>query len=124
MGVNLVFTLQEISCKYADVECSMDCVCSELFGGYSLYVPIIYPHILVWFEFVKWGLLFTHLTKKKRTKKNCFKICAKENLPTFLPHWAACGILVPRPGMELTSPVVEAGSLNHPTTRKTKNLPF
>lgn len=47
MGVNLVFTLQEISCKYADVECSMDCVCSELFGGYSLYEPIIYPHILV-----------------------------------------------------------------------------
>ena len=46
MGINFVFTLQEI-CKYADIECSMDCVRSELFGGYSLYMPVIYPHILV-----------------------------------------------------------------------------
>ena len=30
----------------------------------------------------------------------------------------ACGILVPRPGMEPTLPAVEAGSLNHLTTRK------
>uniref|UniRef100_A0A8C2SC02 Uncharacterized protein n=1 Tax=Capra hircus TaxID=9925 RepID=A0A8C2SC02_CAPHI len=38
MGVNLVFTLQEISCKYADVECSMDCVLSVLVDSVYKYV--------------------------------------------------------------------------------------
>ena len=41
MGINFLFTLQEISCKYADIECSTDYVRSELFGGYGLYMPII-----------------------------------------------------------------------------------
>ena len=30
----------------------------------------------------------------------------------FKPDCVACGILVPQPGMELTTPTLEAGSLN------------
>ena len=34
------------------------------------------------------------------------------------PHYAACGILVPLPGIELMPPAVEAQSLNHWATRE------
>ena len=36
----------------------------------------------------------------------------------FWPHHAACGILVPRPGIEPTPPAVEARSPNHWTARE------
>ena len=36
----------------------------------------------------------------------------------FGPHCSACGILVPRPGIEPVPPAVEARSLNHWTTRE------
>ena len=45
----------------------------------------------------------------------------------FLPHCLACGILVPRPGIEPGSPVstaVEAQSPNHWTTREFPVLGF
>ena len=40
---------------------------------------------------------------------------------SFWPHHAACGILVPRPGIEHVPPEVEAWSLNHWTTWETPN---
>ena len=36
----------------------------------------------------------------------------------FWPHYAACGILVPRPGIEPVPPALGAQSLNHWTTRE------
>ena len=36
----------------------------------------------------------------------------------FWPHGAACGILVPRPGMERVPPALEVWSLNHWSTRE------
>ena len=36
----------------------------------------------------------------------------------FWPHCMACGILVPSPGIEPTSPALEVWSLNHWTTRE------
>lgn len=36
IGVNFVFLLYWVLCKYVDVECIMDCVRSERLGGYSL----------------------------------------------------------------------------------------
>ena len=36
----------------------------------------------------------------------------------FWPHQAACGILVPWPGIEPTPPALEVRSLNHWTTRE------
>ena len=40
------------------------------------------------------------------------------NIFFFWPRHAACGILVPRPGMEPVPPAVEARSLNRWTTRE------
>ena len=37
---------------------------------------------------------------------------------TFWPHRTACGILVPRPGIEPVLPAPEAWSLNHWTARE------
>ena len=46
----------------------------------------------------------------------------KSYLFVFWPHWAACGILVPWPGIEPVPPAVEAWSLiNHWTARE---VPF
>ena len=42
----------------------------------------------------------------------------------YWPCCAACGILVPRPGIEPVHLAVEARSLNHWTTRKLPKLPF
>ncbi|KAL4836567.1 hypothetical protein H8958_001082 [Nasalis larvatus] len=43
MGVHFVFTLQYISCKYANVECNVDCVLVEFLGDtvykYTNYIP-------------------------------------------------------------------------------------
>ena len=36
----------------------------------------------------------------------------------FWPHWAACGLLAPRPGIKPRPPAVEAQSPNHWTTRE------
>ena len=36
----------------------------------------------------------------------------------FWPHWVACGILVPQPGIELAPPALAVKSLNHWTTRE------
>ena len=36
----------------------------------------------------------------------------------FWPHHAACGVLVPRPGIEPRHPAVETQSLNHWTARE------
>ena len=41
----------------------------------------------------------------------------------FWPHSAACGILVPKPGIEPAPPAVEAWSLNHWTAREVSFLP-
>ena len=43
-------------------------------------------------------------------------------LKFFWPCHAACGILVPLPGIELVSPAVEAWSLNHWTAREAPKL--
>ena len=40
----------------------------------------------------------------------------------FWPHCEACGILVPRPGMELAPPAVALLSLNHQTPREVPHL--
>ena len=40
----------------------------------------------------------------------------------FWPHCKACGILVPRPGMELAPPAVALLSLNHYTPREVPHL--
>ena len=40
----------------------------------------------------------------------------------FWPRCAACGILVPRTGIEPVPPAVEAWSLNHWTAREVQNL--
>ena len=50
----------------------------------------------------------------------------KENLVFFFfwPCHAACGILVPQPGIEPTSPALEARNLNHWTAREVPNLDF
>ena len=40
----------------------------------------------------------------------------------FWLHCWACGILVPQPGIEPTSPAVEAWSLNHWTTREVPSV--
>ena len=40
----------------------------------------------------------------------------------FWPHHTACGILIPRPGIDPTPPAVEAPSLNHWTTRDVPKL--
>ena len=48
-------------------------------------------------------------------------------LGAFFFFWlsrAACGILVPRPGMELAPPALEAQSLNHWTARKSPGIFF
>ena len=42
----------------------------------------------------------------------------------FWPCLMACGILVPRPGIEPVSPAVEARSLNHWTSRDVPKLTF
>ena len=42
----------------------------------------------------------------------------------FWPHCTACGISVPRPGIEPMPPAVEARSLNHWTTREVLPAPF
>ena len=42
----------------------------------------------------------------------------------FLLHYAACGILVPQPGIKPMSPAMEAQSLNHWTTREVPHLLF
>ena len=39
-------------------------------------------------------------------------------LTFFLPHCTACGILVYQPGIEPTTPALEAQSLNHWATRE------
>ena len=36
----------------------------------------------------------------------------------YWPHYGACGILVPHPGIEPASPAMEAQSLNHWVTSK------
>ena len=41
-----------------------------------------------------------------------------------LPLRTACGILVPRPGIEPMPPAVEAQSLNHWTTREVPGSPL
>ena len=41
----------------------------------------------------------------------------------FCPHLAACGILVPQPGIKPVLPAVEAQSLNHWTAREVPALP-
>ena len=41
----------------------------------------------------------------------------------FWPQWAACEILVPRPGMDPTTPAVEAQRLNHCTDRGSLIIP-
>ena len=41
----------------------------------------------------------------------------------FWPHHAACGILVPQPGIEPVPPAVEAQSLNHWTAREVPLFP-
>ena len=41
----------------------------------------------------------------------------------FWLHHAACGILIPRPGIEPMPPAVEVRSLNHWTTREVPWLP-
>ena len=46
---------------------------------------------------------------------------------TLLSDWlqsVACGILVPRPGIETAPPALEAWSLNHWTTREVLNSTF
>ena len=50
----------------------------------------------------------------------------KKAAPFFLwPCHAACGILVPQPGIEPTPPVLEVLSLNHWATREVpKKAPF
>ena len=40
----------------------------------------------------------------------------------FWPHRTACGILVPRPGIEPVPPAVEARCLNHWTAREVPNI--
>ena len=40
----------------------------------------------------------------------------------FWPHHAACGILVPQPGIEPESPALEVRSLNQWTTREVRNI--
>ena len=87
---------------------------------YANYIPSY--TCLIWV--CKMRTLFYTLNKEgKGLKKIVLKYVQQKIYLFFLSHWA-CGILVPRPGMELTSCVVEARSLKHPTTRKIKNLPF
>ena len=42
----------------------------------------------------------------------------------FWPYHTACGILVPRPGMEPAPPALEVQSLNHWTPREVRGLPY
>ena len=42
----------------------------------------------------------------------------------FWLHCTACGILVPRPGIEPAPPALEAWSLNHWTAREVPGNPF
>ena len=42
----------------------------------------------------------------------------------FWPHRVACGILVPRPGIELVPPAGEVQSLNHWTAREVPWVPI
>ena len=42
----------------------------------------------------------------------------------FWPHGAACGILVPRPGIKPVPPALEAQSLNHWTAREVLSVVF
>ena len=61
---------------------------------------------------LKWLSMHIHTT--------CFIVCHFYILffPIFWPDQVACGILVPQPGIKLTSSALEAQSPNHWTTRE------
>ena len=65
----------------------------------------------------QWGFLLAVL--RPELEEFAF-IIIKKNL--FQPHHAACGILVPWPGIELRSSALKVQSLNHWTTREVPEL--
>ena len=60
------------------------------------------------------------------TRTTCFIVCNFYILffPIFWPYQVARGILVPQPGIKLTSSALEAQSPNHSTTRKALHFFF
>ena len=65
-----------------------------------------------------------------KSKNNCFSTCfflMQASFKIFYLFWpccAACGIFVPQLGIQSVPPAVEAGSLNHWTTREFPPLIF
>ena len=68
----------------------------------------------------QWGLLLA--VRRPELGEFSFIIINKEVFFFFWPYPAACGILVPWPGIELMSSALEVQSLNHWTTREVPEL--
>ena len=51
-------------------------------------------------------------------------ISDKTDFLLFWPHHAACGILVPQPGIKPVTPAMEVWSLNHWTSREVPKIDF
>ena len=75
-----------------------------------------------WRGLGKWGIKWGDTTYLVVSDVNdiCFDLFKKKKnfVKMFLPPGRACGILVPRPGIELVPPAVEAWSANHWTARE------
>ena len=85
------------------------------FGYPWLKISSMYLHgkylIQMWYLLCPsgfWSLLLVSVTAAQWTQEHFF----------FWRHQAACGILVPQPGIEPTPPAVEAQSLNHWTAKE------
>ena len=76
-----------------------------------------------------WLWLWLHFrggmgVRRKGWEGGLVKTCTTLFFVFFWPHCVACGILVPRPGMEPAALAVEEQSFNHWTTGEVSVLPI
>ena len=79
-------------------------------------------------ESIGWPLCLAYVTLHNVSQVHlCCSLCHNFlpfPLPCFWPRCPACGILVPRPGIEPMPPALEAQKLNHWTAREVPTISF
>ena len=135
----LIFILFSVTVKFTLLKCtitksvqsnvhSVQCMFAKnvMFLIFSHHIVAINHSFLFissgipWYEWTTVSFLI-HLLLDSWAVSSLELLCIKI---TFWPHLAACGDLVPRPGIKPTPPALEAWSLNHWTTREVPFISF
>ena len=135
----LIFILFSVTVKFTLLKCTITkSVWSNVHSVQCMFAKnvmfLIFSHHIVainhsflfissgipWYEWTTVSFLI-HLLLDIWAVSSLELLCIKI---TFWPHLAACGDLVPRPGIKPTPPALEAWSLNHWTTREVPFISF